>query len=91
MVALEGRDRLIAPELVPAVYKRNADVLATFLVDGTVAGTWAVEEAGQRAVLRLAPLADLGARDRSAAVDEAAELVRYLAPDARSWDVAWDA
>lgn len=89
MVALEGRDRLIAPELVPAVYKRNADVLATFLVDGTVAGTWAVDEAGERAILRLAPLADLRARDRAAVADEAAALVRYVAPDASSWDVAW--
>ncbi|MCF4121804.1 winged helix DNA-binding domain-containing protein [Antribacter sp. KLBMP9083] len=91
MVALAVRDRIIAPELVPAVYKRNADVLATFLVDGTVAGTWAVDEAGERAVLRLAPLADLRKRDKAAVADEAAELVRYLAPDALSWDVAWDA
>ncbi|WP_125777477.1 winged helix DNA-binding domain-containing protein [Antribacter gilvus] len=89
LVALDGRDRIVVPEHVPAVYKRNADVLPTFLVDGFVAGTWAVEGSGDRAELVLAPFGTVAARDRAAAEEEGEALLRLLVPAATARSVRW--
>lgn len=55
LVAYKGRDRLIDAEHVPAVYRRNGDVLPTFWVDGRVAGTWQTTSGESAATLRLTP------------------------------------
>ena len=61
--------------------------MATFLVDGSVAGSWRVERAGTKATLRLAPFERLprGARDELR--EEAERLVRFHERDATSFAV----
>ena len=44
--APKQRDRVIADQVRPAVFSKNADVLPTFLVDGMVAGTWELARRG---------------------------------------------
>lgn len=58
----------------------GAAVAATVLVDGTVAGTWTLEERGGRVVLAVEPLRQLSAADREAVTDEAARLLGFVAP-----------
>jgi hypothetical protein len=60
----------------------NAQVLATFLVDGTVAGTWSVDARRREAVLTLSPYSALQRRARAALVAEGERLVRFVAPEA---------
>ena len=61
--------------------------MATFLVDGSVAGSWRVERVGDRATLRLEPFERLprGARDELR--EEGERLVRFHEPDATSFAV----
>jgi hypothetical protein len=87
--ASAGRARIVAPEHATAIYKKNGDVLPTFLVDGMVAGLWSAETVNGRSTLHLEPFAAVPARDRTALTDEAERLVGYLAPDARSHQVTW--
>jgi len=86
------RERLIATEHVPAVYKKNGDVLPTILVNGQVAGLWSYESVGDRATLRIQPfagVAQVSRRDRDVLTDEAERLIRYVAPDSSAYDVVW--
>jgi len=87
--ASAGRARLVDPAHVPAIYKKNGDVLPTFLMDGVVAGLWSAETVKGRATLRIEPFTLLRRRDRSALADEAERLVRYTAPDADDHEVVW--
>lgn len=89
--ASAGRARIVAPEHATAIYKKNGDVLPTFLVDGMVAGRWSAETAKDRATLHIEPFAAVPAQDRSALTDEAERLLSYLASDASSHQVTWAA
>ncbi|MEJ3748724.1 winged helix DNA-binding domain-containing protein [Actinomycetes bacterium KLBMP 9797] len=51
------------------------------LVDGRVAGTWAVAEAARSATLRITPLRPLTAGERDAVVAEGEDLLAMFAPD----------
>src|SRR5690606_20255767 len=82
-----GRARIIAAEHVPHVYKKNGDVLPTFLVGGTVAGLWSHDSDGDRATVRIEPFSSLDPGDRAVLTDEAERLVRYVAPDAADHQV----
>jgi hypothetical protein len=84
-----GRARIVAPEYASAIYKKNGDVLPTFLVDGMVAGLWSTETSKDRATLRIEPFAPVRARDRTALIDEAERLLSYLASDTSSHEVTW--
>jgi hypothetical protein len=66
---------------------RAPQSMATFLVDGAVAGSWRVERAATKATLRLEPFERLprGARDELR--DEGERLVRFHEPDATSYAV----
>jgi hypothetical protein len=61
--------------------------MATFLVDGAVAGSWRVERTREKATLRLEPFERLprGARDELR--EEGERLVRFHEPDANSYAV----
>jgi hypothetical protein len=87
--ASAGRARIAAPEHTTAIYKKNGDVLPTFLVDGMVAGLWSAETVKDRATLRIEPFAAVPAQDRTALTDEAERLLSYLASDASSHQVTW--
>ncbi|MFD6178388.1 MULTISPECIES: winged helix DNA-binding domain-containing protein [unclassified Isoptericola] len=89
LVAHDVRDRLVPPAVAPQVYRRNADVLPTLLVDGRVAGTWSTERDGERATLRVVELEQVAPAVREEAEAEAAALLAYLEPDAAERSVAW--
>ena len=83
------RARILPDEHKDAVYNRkNLQIRPTFLVDGLVAGTWALETKGKRATLTLSPLRMLPKRSAKALVDEAERLVRFMAPNASAPAVA---
>jgi hypothetical protein len=68
------RRRVLPEEYRRVVIGKNGDVAQTFLVDGVVAGTWAVE----RGRLRLTPFAPLPPAARRAVEDEGARLVAWM-------------
>src|SRR4029077_229533 len=84
LVAYAQRDRIIDPRYRRAVYSKNGIIEATVLVDGSVAGTWALARDGTAAVVEVTPFAKLGRADRSAVTAEGERLAVFLAPDAAS-------
>jgi hypothetical protein len=84
LISYQHRDRVIAPAHRRAVYTKNAIVEAVFTVDGFAAGTWTLVRAKAETVLRVAPFARLAPKDRAAVVAEGQDLLRFLAPDAKS-------
>jgi hypothetical protein len=65
----------------------NLRVLATFLIDGFVSGTWRTERKRGSASLLLAPFMSLAKRDAAALVEEGEALLRFLEEDASHFDV----
>ena len=59
---------------------------AAFLWDGVVQGTWTVERARKAATVVLAPFVALPKRAK-AVREEAEGMLRFLEPDATSFDV----
>lgn len=84
LLSHRDRTRVIADEHRPAVVTRNLRVRATFLVDGTVAGTWTLERRRGEAAVVLAPLGRLRAADRRALEREGEALARFLEPAAKA-------
>jgi hypothetical protein len=83
------RARILPDEHREAVYNRkNLQIRPTFLVDGLVAGIWAIDAKGRKAALTLTPLRKIPKRTTKALVDEAERLVRFLHPDAKEPSVA---
>jgi hypothetical protein len=76
------RKRIIADEHVPLVATKNLRVLATFLVDGFVAGTWNITRKKSTATLSIAAFAKLARNDRDALVEEGERLLRFAEEDA---------
>jgi hypothetical protein len=66
---------------------RTPHSVGTFLVDGSVAGSWRVERSGDRAVFRYAPFERIPAAADRELREEAAGLVRFVEPDASSYEV----
>jgi hypothetical protein len=89
--APKRRTRILPDAHRDAVYERaNLRIRPTFLVDGRVAGTWAIEARRRRATLTLRPLERLDRTTRAALVDEAGRLVRAVQPAAATHDVVVD-
>ena len=86
---VHARRTLILPEeLRPTVFTtKNPQSVATFLVDGVVAGIWRVERASSRATLVLKPFERLPTTALRALSDEGEGLVRFMEPDAVSYVV----
>jgi winged helix DNA-binding protein len=83
-----------APErtrILPEEYRKavifSAEVWPTFLVDGLVAGRWAVAVRPKEAVLELKPFKALARADRAALVEEGEKLVRFYAPESKTHGV----
>jgi hypothetical protein len=77
------RSRILPDEYREQVYVRaNLQVLASFLVDGMVAGTWSVDEKRKKAVLSISAFGHLDPAARSAVTEEGELLVRFAYPDA---------
>lgn len=84
LLAHDERSRIIAAEHQPRVVTKNLRVLAAFLVDGFVAGTWSVARKGKNATLTLTPFVKLGKATEKTLAEEGERLVRFIEPDAVS-------
>lgn len=80
--APKHRQRTIGDEHRASVFSKNADVLPTFLIDGVVAGTWALARAAERAGITLRPFRALPRIEGDRLVAEAEGVLSLLAPDA---------
>ena len=89
ILGYEVRDRILPAALAPTVIKKNADILATFTVDGLVAGTWSVATSAGATTLEVAPAAPVAKAAKSALTDEAERLVRFIARDGGTTEVRW--
>jgi hypothetical protein len=80
------RTQILPERFRPLVFHtKNPQSVATFLVDGAVAGSWRVERAGAKATLRLEPFEPLPRGAKAEVRDEAERLVRFVEPDATSY------
>jgi hypothetical protein len=83
------RSRIVADDHRPNLVTRNLQVRPSFLVDGFVAGIWAVERKKQSAALTLAPFATLPAAAKKQLAAEGERLIRFVEPDAAQFAVRW--
>ncbi len=85
LLAHADRARIIADEFRPRVVTKNLRVLATFLVDGFVAGTWSIARKTKSATLTITPFVKLSRADRAALIDEGEQMVRFAEADAKTF------
>lgn len=78
------RQRIIADEHKPAVFTKNLRVKSTYLVDGLVAGLWTSTVKRGVATLALTPFGKV--RKRKELEREGVELLRFLEPDAKTYE-----
>jgi Winged helix DNA-binding domain len=90
VIGYDDRTRILPPKLSAAVIKKNADILATFLVDGLIGGTWKSETVKGRGILRLSPLVRVPKAARRALDEEGERLVRFVERDADCHEVSWE-
>lgn len=81
------RTRVISDGDRPKVATRNLRILPTFLVDGFVRGTWAVERTRSQASLAVQPFTPLSRAERADVAGEGTGLLRFLEPDAPKMEV----
>ena len=86
---VHARRTSILPERFrPLIFTtKNPQSVATFLVDGAVAGSWRVERAAARATLVLEPFERLANTARRALEDEGDGLLRFMEPNAVAYAV----
>lgn len=87
LVAHDKRTRIVADEYRKKVYLPGLRVAATFLVDGFVRGAWKVESKKKVATLTLAPFDSLTKQNRDALAEEGEKLLRFIEPDAKTFEV----
>ena len=88
LLAHARRTEILPERFRPLVFStKKPQSVATFLVDGAVAGAWRVERAGSKATLRLEPFEPLPRDARRVLRDEGEQLVRFHEPDATSYAV----
>ena len=89
MLLVHARRAAVLPERFRALVfsTKQPQSVATFLVDGAVAGRWHVERAKDIATLRLAPFEPLPPAARRELREEAERLVRFHEPDVTSYVV----
>jgi hypothetical protein len=88
LLSYADRRRVISDEHRPRVMPGgNLRLLPTFLVDGFVRGVWAIERKRAAATLVLEPFETIPKKVRSELADEGEKLLRFVEPDARTFDV----
>jgi hypothetical protein len=81
------RMRVISDEHRRRVATRNLQILATFLVDGVVSGTWRIERSRSSAALVLQRFVDVSRQARTALTAEGRALLAFCEADARATEV----
>lgn len=82
VLAHADRTRLVSDAHRPLIVTKNLMVRATFLVDGRVAGTWAVSRKARTATLAIAPFSPLAPQANEALAAEAEVLLGFCEPEA---------
>ena len=83
MLAHDDRTRVLGDAHRRLVLKPGLRVLATFLVDGFVGGTWRIEKKGKTATLQLEPFGRFTKSVRAELEAEGEMLVRFCEPGAK--------
>jgi hypothetical protein len=87
LLAHQDRTRVVPKEYRAMVYLPGLRVAATVLIDGFVAATWATERVKQTATLLVSPFEPLTKPTRAELTHEGEQLVRFVEPDARAFEV----
>jgi hypothetical protein len=87
LLAHQDRTRVVPKAARGKVFLPGLRVAATVLVDGFVAATWTTERVKQAVTLTVAPLAPVNAAVQAELMAEGDRLVRFVEPDARTYDV----
>ncbi|NJM06018.1 winged helix DNA-binding domain-containing protein [Candidatus Gracilibacteria bacterium] len=82
LLAHSKRTRIVADEHRTKVFLPGLRVAATVLIDGFVAGIWKVEENKRRATLTITLFKEPSLDERTALLEEAEQLVRFITPTA---------
>lgn len=88
LLAHSDRTRIISDEHRPRVATKNLRILATFLVDGSVAGTWSITRKSKRATLTLEPFVKINQKTLATLQGEGELLLRFAEPEASTFVVA---
>ena len=83
----QDRSRVIADEHRARISTRNLQILASFLVDGMVAGSWSIARKGKAATLAMEPFVKISKKDRAALQEEAEALLSFAEPDSKTRDL----
>lgn len=87
VMAHADRRRFLADEHRRRVYLPGLRLAATVLVDGFVAAVWTVQRAKGTATIAIEPFEPLSARVRGEVATEAERVVRFMEPEAKTFDV----
>ncbi len=87
VLSYDDRTRVLATEHRPRIVLKNLQVLATFLVDGVVAGTWTIERKKNTAVLSVEPFSTLERKTMAALEQEGDALLHFVEEDAEFCEV----
>ena len=91
LLAHKDRTRVIDDEHRPKVITKNLRIPPTFLVDGFVAGTWAIKATKKKATLTLEPFGKVPKKARKELGDEGEALLRFAEPGVGGLDVRFGA
>jgi hypothetical protein len=83
------RVRILSEAHRKVVIAKNGDVAQTVLVDGMVAGTWAVSAKPGAATITVTPFSRLARSDRTALTEEGERLARFIAPTSKAHRVTF--
>lgn len=87
LLAHADRSRVIEDDHRKRIVTANLRVLATYLVEGRVAGTWKIERAKASAALVLEAFVSVSKKTRAELVEEGTALLRFAESDARTLEV----
>ena len=87
MLGHADRRRVVADEHRPKLATKNLRILASYLVDGFIRGTWRVERGRKAAALVLEPFEDVSRKARAALDAEGVALLRFAERDAETFEV----
>jgi hypothetical protein len=82
------RVRILSEAHRKVVIAKNGDVAQTILVDGMVAGTWALAAKPAAATVTVSPFGRLSKSDRAALGEEGERLAGFIAPGSKAHRVA---
>lgn len=77
LLGYADRTRFISEETGPLVAAGNSKTLTTFLLDGTVAGTWTIAHGDDDATLVVQPARTLSRQERSSLAEEGGRMLEW--------------